>query len=185
MRKSLIFLVAVTLGFLFLFHVTGSRGEAPGSCEARAVLDDRYFKVALDRINRARKTIDLMMFELVYYPGKHGPTNRLIEALASARNRGVRVRVIMEGGESYLGSRFTRKVTRTQRILSDLGIDVHYDRDGQTMHSKLLIIDSLWVLVGSTNWSYYSLTRNREANVLIRSKDLALSFTRYFENTWR
>ncbi len=185
MRKPLIFILAVTVAFLLLFYITSKKENASGPCEVQAVVDDQYFKVALQKIRNARKTIDLMMFELVYYPGKHGPSNRLIEALANARKKGVRVRVLMEGGERFLGRKFTEKVFRTTRILQEFGISVHYDRDGETMHSKLMIVDSLWVLVGSTNWSYYSLTKNRETNVLIKSKDLALEFIHYFEKSWR
>ncbi len=185
MRKYAVFLLAIVVSFLILFYLSGKKETVTGPCEARAVVDDEYFRVAIDRILNARKTIDLMMFELVYYPGKHGPSNKLIEALASAKRKGVRVRVLLEGGERFLGKRFAEKVFRTSRLLKDLGIDHHFDRDGETMHAKLMIVDSLWILLGSTNWSYYSLTKNHEANVLIKSRSLALDFINYFEKQWR
>ncbi|MGZ3514232.1 MAG: phospholipase D-like domain-containing protein, partial [Thermodesulfobacteriota bacterium] len=35
-------------------------------------------------------------------------------------------------------------------------------------------------LLGSTNWTYYALTNNNEASVLIRSKGVARELVEYF-----
>ena len=43
-----------------------------------------------------------------------------------------------------------------------------------------MIVDGKLTLVGSTNWTYYALTNNNEASVLIRSKEVAKAFVDYF-----
>ncbi len=187
MRRYLFWGSIVTVFFLLLFLIAGRLGRnepVASNCTARAVLDNEYFPVALKEIRHAKKTIDLIMFELVYYPGRKGPSNQLINALIDAKKRGVRVRIIVEGGERFLGNRFVKKVRRTIDYIMPFGIDVHRDPGGKTTHSKLLIVDTTDVLVGSTNWSYYSLTNNHETNVLIHSRELAEEFTRYFSQIW-
>jgi phosphatidylserine/phosphatidylglycerophosphate/cardiolipin synthase-like enzyme len=49
----------------------------------------------------------------------------------------------------------------------------------------MMIIDSQIVLVGSTNWSHFSLDKNHEANILINSKELAKEYEKYFEEIWK
>ncbi len=187
MRRYLFWGSIVTVFFLLLFLIAGRLGRnepVASNCTARAVLDNEYFPVALKEIKHAKKTIDLMMFELVYYPGHKGPSNQLINALIDAKKRGVRVRIIVEGGERFLGNRFVRKVRRTIDYIMPFGIHIRRDSRGKTTHSKLLIVDTTDVLVGSTNWSYYSLAKNHETNVLIKSKALAKDFTQYFTKIW-
>ena len=188
MKKYILSFSLILLAFALLFIIAGKIGKprnlSYSDCSVRMVVDTDYFKVAGKEIENARKSIDLIMFELVYYPGKNGPSNRLLNGLIKARKRGVRVRVIMEGGERYLGPKFTRKVRRTADFLRFSGIMVRRDGNGQTTHAKLLIIDTTDVLVGSTNWSYYSLTKNHETNVLVKSRNLALQFTNYFDKLW-
>lgn len=187
MRKYLLWGSIITVVFLMLFLFAGRLGRketVSTNCTAKAVLDNEYFSVALNEIKHAKKTIDLMMFELVYYPGRKGPSNQLINALINAKKRGVKVRILIEGGERFLGNRFVRKVRRTIDYIEPFGIDIRRDPGGRTTHSKLLIVDTSNVLVGSTNWSYYSLTKNHETNVFISSKELAKEFTRYFSKIW-
>jgi phosphatidylserine/phosphatidylglycerophosphate/cardiolipin synthase-like enzyme len=47
------------------------------------------------------------------------------------------------------------------------------------MHCKLIIIDGKTVIVGSTNWSYYAIDKNREASVVIRDERIARIFEEY------
>ena len=186
MKKSLLLFLSIILVLLVLFFVAGKSENSSNTsdCSARMVVDNQYFSIASKEIDNARKSIDMIMFELVYYPGKHGPSNKLIDKLIKAEKRGVRVRIVMEGGEKYLGARFVRKVRRTADFLKISGISVKRDGGGRTTHAKLLIIDTTDVLIGSTNWSYYSLTKNRETNVLIKSRPFARDFTRYFDKVW-
>ena len=50
----------------------------------------------------------------------------------------------------------------------------------KTTHAKLMVVDGQLTLLGSTNWTYYALTSNNEASVLIRSQELARAIIDYF-----
>jgi len=41
------------------------------------------------------------------------------------------------------------------------------------------------VLIGSTNWSYYSFSKNHESNVIFDDKESAKKFEQYFERVWQ
>jgi len=58
-------------------------------------------------------------------------------------------------------------------FLTANGIPVYFESPSTYLHAKVAVIDKETVLLGSTNWSQISLTKNIETNVLIRSKDVA------------
>jgi phosphatidylserine/phosphatidylglycerophosphate/cardiolipin synthase-like enzyme len=64
--------------------------------------------------------------------------------------------------------------------LSDGGVNVIYDALTKTTHAKWMVADGEYTLLGSTNWTYYALTSNNEASVLIRSKEVAKELVDYF-----
>jgi phosphatidylserine/phosphatidylglycerophosphate/cardiolipin synthase-like enzyme len=45
-----------------------------------------------------------------------------------------------------------------------------------------MVIDGSVVLVGSMNWSEYALHKNREASVIIYSKEVAAEFEKIFDS---
>ncbi len=149
----------------------------------RPVVNGEYFTVADSLINAGQKSIRLVMFEISYYADKkNSRTNRLIQDLISARKRGVNVKVLMEGGEQFLGERFKRESHEVFDILKKGHINVRADCPDITTHAKMLIVDDN-VLLGSTNWTYFALNRNNEINVLITGK--TDSFKIIFDNLFK
>jgi phosphatidylserine/phosphatidylglycerophosphate/cardiolipin synthase-like enzyme len=67
------------------------------------------------------------------------------------------------------------------RYLINNGIDVSWAEGFHVTHSKFMIVDGEIVIVGSTNWSENSMKYNREASVVVYSKDLSSSFERIFD----
>ena len=55
-----------------------------------------------------------------------------------------------------------------------------YDSPSKTTHTKLMVVDGKLSLLGSTNWTFYALTDNNEASVLVRSKEVARALMDYF-----
>jgi phosphatidylserine/phosphatidylglycerophosphate/cardiolipin synthase-like enzyme len=66
-------------------------------------------------------------------------------------------------------------------MLSKEGVEVIYDPLFVTTHAKLIIIDEKICLLGSTNWTYHSLTSNHEVGVLIESDEVARALGHYFD----
>jgi phosphatidylserine/phosphatidylglycerophosphate/cardiolipin synthase-like enzyme len=90
----------------------------------------------------------------------------------------VKVEVLLEVREGE--DRTAKRNRHTGKILSDGGVEVVYDSLSKTTHAKCMVVDGKLTLLGSTNWTYYALTSNNEASVLIRSKEVAKAFTDYF-----
>ncbi len=172
----------VILALLFLFPL--ALFYAPHSFslpaeDVQLVLNDQYFQVAKKIIQEAKHSIQVMIFEMGYYDEHpNSPSNLLVKELISAKKRGVKVAVILEAREGE--DRTTEQNRHTGTILSEGGVEVFYDSLLKTTHAKLMVVDGKWSLLGSTNWTYYALTDNNEASVLIRSKEVAKGLADYF-----
>jgi phosphatidylserine/phosphatidylglycerophosphate/cardiolipin synthase-like enzyme len=147
--------------------------------DVQLVMDGQYFQVAKKMIQEAKHSIQVMMFEMGYYDQHpNTPSNLLIKELIDARKRGVKVEVILEVKEGE--DRTTKRNRHTGKILSEGGVEVIYDSPSKTTHAKLMVADGQLTLLGSTNWTYYALTNNNEASVLVRSKEVAQALKDYF-----
>jgi len=147
--------------------------------DVQLVTDAQYFQVAKKMIEEAKHSIQVMMFEMGYYDqNPNTPSNLLIRELINAKKRGVKVEVLLEVREGE--DRTTKRNRHTGRILSAGGVEVIYDSPIKTTHAKCMVVDGKLNLLGSTNWTYYALTSNHEASVLIRSKEMAKAIADYF-----
>jgi phosphatidylserine/phosphatidylglycerophosphate/cardiolipin synthase-like enzyme len=147
--------------------------------DVQLVTDVQYFEVAKKLIHEAKYSIQVMMFEMGYYDKyPNTPSNLLIKELMNATKRGVKVEVILEVKEGE--DRTTKRNRHTGKVLSEGGVEVIYDPLSKTTHAKLMVVDGQLSLLGSTNWTYYALTSNNEASVLIRSQELARAIIDYF-----
>ncbi|HMK51068.1 MAG TPA: phospholipase D-like domain-containing protein [Thermodesulfobacteriota bacterium] len=147
--------------------------------DVQLVMDAQYFEVAKKLIQEAKHSIQVMMFEMGYYDRyPNTPSNLLIKELMNATKRGVKVEVILEVKEGE--DRTTKRNRHTGKILSEGGVEVIYDPLFKTTHAKFIVVDGRLTLLGSTNWTYYALTSNNEASVLVRSKEVAQATMDYF-----
>ncbi len=164
--------------FLFAFYPALSLGF-PAE-DVQLVTDGEYFQVAKKMIREAKASIHVMMFEMGYYDRyPNTPSNLLIKELMAARKRGVKVTVILEVKKGR--DRAAERNRNTGKILSKEGVEVVYDPLSKTTHAKLMVVDRLLTLLGSTNWTYYALTNNHEVSALIRSKEMAKQVIDYFD----
>jgi len=172
--------IIVSILFFFLlstFHLPLSY-SLPTE-DVQLVTDAQYFPVAKKMIQEAKRSIQVIMFEMGYYDEYPStPSNLLIKELIAAKKRGVKVEVILEVREG--GDRTTERNRHTGKILSGGGVEVTYDSLSKTTHAKGIVVDDLLTLLGSTNWTYHALTENHEVSVLIRSKEVAKELIDYF-----
>ena len=95
------------------------------------------------------------------------------------------VKVILEQGESVSGGWFgSKKIQpeqheRVVQFLEQHGVPYVLDAPDISTHAKLIVIDELYTVVGSTNWSYSAITKNHETAVIIRSRQVAKSYIEY------
>jgi len=97
----------------------------------------------------------------------------LADALVNAKDRGVRVIVIVErNNENVTGSQVG--------YLRSRGVEVVLDENPYLMHHKFAIIDGEFVIVGSYNWSLAAENRNDESLMVIRDRAIASEFEEEF-----
>lgn len=115
---------------------------------------------------------------------KKSPVNELVNELASAHQRGVKIKVILDQNVIWTGKNEIRKKDVKNEALfmrlKKLGIEVYYDNLFTVTHSKAIVIDEETVILGSTNWTESSLRNNQEAACLVKSKALAKEFLSNF-----
>ncbi|MEO5695152.1 MAG: phospholipase D-like domain-containing protein [Usitatibacter sp.] len=112
----------------------------------------------------ATRSIDLSMAYFV-------PDDLALEALEAALKRGVKVRIIMPG--PITDAKPVRSASRALwgRIL-EAGAEI-YEYQPTMYHCKILVVDGLWVSVGSTNFDNRSFRLNDEANLNVMDADFA------------
>ncbi len=122
-------------------------------------------------VESANESVDVELYQFSYTP--------LMDALVAAKERGVRVRVILEprlDGKDNLNA---------MARLKGEGVDARWATlEFALTHSKTAVIDGKEVLVGSQNWSYNAMLRNRESAVVVVSSEVAGEFEGVFEEDW-
>lgn len=123
-------------------------------------------------IAAAGATIDLAASYFV-------PDKLLIEALIAARGRNVRVRILLPGPHiDALAVKIASKADWGE--LLHAGAEIHVYQPTM-LHTKLLVIDTEFVSVGSTNFDIRSIRLNDEASLNVYSRDFATQMTAAFE----
>lgn len=173
--------------------LTGTRiflcsANEPYQATVEDLSGNKYFPAVKEALKDAKSSIYMAMYFVGFNPNnKESQIYALVEELVSAHKRGVKLKVILDQGIDFSGGeRGVRRWEREQRnaslfaYLKQQGIDVYYDSLSTITHAKAIVIDEETVIVGSTNWSESSLQKNWETSCLIRSKELAQQFLKYF-----
>ena len=147
------------------------------------LVDEGYFPTVHKAFTNARKSIICVMYIAKLDKGhKGGYEYQLVIDLINAHKRGVEVLVIFDQNVKFWEKGNKKEIERKSEYAYDLllsaGVPVFYDNKNRVTHSKVVVIDKYITIVGSTNWTYSALKKNHEASVMIRSRDVALTFER-------
>jgi cardiolipin synthase len=108
------------------------------------------------------------------------PDRSLRKAFVEAAGRGVKIDIIVPG--SHTDQRWVRLVSRRKyNELLRAAIRIHEYRAGM-IHAKVLSVDDLWVVLGTTNFDNRSFEHNDEVNVAIRDEDIAARLAKDFDH---
>jgi cardiolipin synthase len=108
------------------------------------------------------------------------PDKSLRQAFITSAQRGVKIDIIVPG--SHTDQRWVRLVSRRKyNELLRAGIRIYEYRAGMT-HAKVLNVDDLWVVLGTTNFDNRSFEHNDEVNLAIRDEELSARLTTDFVN---
>ncbi|HEX3844138.1 MAG TPA: phospholipase D-like domain-containing protein [Steroidobacteraceae bacterium] len=132
-----------------------------GSSPAR--LATRYYVSVLTAIRSAQSSIWMTAAYFV-------PTPQEMRALRAAARRGVDVRILLPS-HSDVGATLAVQRSYYPRLLA-AGIKV-YERSDGIVHSKSMVVDDVWSLVGSSNFDQRSILFNDEVDVVVLGKTTA------------
>ena len=123
-------------------------------------------------ITAAARSIDLSSAYFV-------PDALTLQTLIDAAKRGVRIRVITPG--EHVDAETVRRASRAKwGDLLQAGVQI-FEYQPTMYHCKVMIVDGLWVSVGSTNFDNRSFALNDEANLNILDAAFARQQIEIFE----
>jgi cardiolipin synthase A/B len=125
----------------------------------------------VEAVARARQRVELIT--PYFYPGR-----AFRRALVHAAQRGVRVRLLLQGKIDYRFAALAAQVLYDE--LRSQGVFI-YEYTPAFLHAKVAVVDDDWATVGSSNIDPLSLLLNLEANVIVRDADFARELSRRFD----
>ena len=143
----------------------------------RAGLDAHLVARLAAFLDDAHDSIDCAIYDL-----RHP---RILDALASAVARGVRVRIAYDGGKEHAGGMSADpKPSGTETALANAGLLPHatavHERGRHLMHDKFVLRDERDLWVGSANFTVGGLELQDNTCLTISSRDLVTHFATTF-----
>lgn len=124
----------------------------------------------VELIKNAKKYIYIPTFLITH-------TN-ISNELIKAKNRGIDVRIILDANNVY--SRNTKHA-----ILRSSGIPLKIENYAGKMHSKTMIIDDEYIILGSMNFSNSGENKNDENMLVIHNQQFAKNYKNFFLYLWQ
>jgi phosphatidylserine/phosphatidylglycerophosphate/cardiolipin synthase-like enzyme len=161
------------LFFLFFFPWALQESLAIGG-EAETIFSpgEGIKEIILRELGAATSTLDLAIHEIT--------SLEIAQALAKARQRGVKVRVIADSRQANMR---TSKVTYL--IQQGILVKVLGGKEKGIMNHRFALLDGDRVLTGSFDWSEASLKWNYENIVIIHEREAVAAYQKEFDRLWR
>ena len=151
-----------------------------------APINDSQYIYFIDRLMKeAKESIRIVMFFMRSEPEIKYPTDTLFATIVEAKERGVKVQVILDKdveGDVYK-SRLINKNAYDFFVKNN--IDVTYDNPEELTHSKMVIVDGKHVVIGSHNWTAGSFYVYDDKSVYIQSDEFGEKATEKFQKLWK
>lgn len=138
----------------------------------QAIIGAEYPDKVIPLIDDARKNIDIISYDWRWYKDQPGhAVQRVNIALVNAHKRGVFIRALLNKADLV-------------PLLNGIGIKAKTLRDHRTLHSKMLIIDSRLLVIGSHNITRNAFSHNVEASAVVELGPEDTRFATFFENLY-
>ena len=103
---------------------------------------------------------------------------RIVDDLIDAKNRGVDVKIILDGS-------FVRDGYAPHEKLREAGVPVKIENWRSKLHSKNAIFDGKIATLGSTNWTSTAELVNDENMIIVYDEKVAKEVERNFQRMWK
>jgi len=160
--------------FFFLLFLLWVLQESPAIGEMETIFspEGRIRESILKELGSATSTVDLAIHEIT--------SLEMAQALAKARQRGVKVRVIADSKQANIR---TSKITYL--IQQGILVKVLGGKEKGVMNHRFVILDGDRVLTGSFDWSEASLKWNYENILIIHESEAVAAYQGEFDRLWR
>lgn len=145
-------------------------------------LDNKDFSIFFSPKDKSLKSIIPIIDnsqKYIYIPAFLVTHKELTNSLINAKNRGVSVKIILDATNTHPGSHSKMNLLRSS------GIQVKTENYAGKLHSKSMVIDDLYTIIGSMNFSRSGEDENDENLIIIKDKDIALFYRTFFEYLWK
>jgi cardiolipin synthase len=141
-----------------------------GSTPDKAI--PRYYVTLLSAIRNAEKSVFLSAAYFV-------PTDQEMDDLTDAARRGVDVRLLLPDKSD---SETSVAIAHSHyEDLLDAGVKI-YETHGLVLHSKTVVVDGVWSVIGSSNFDHRSVLFNDEVDAVVLGSDTAQELEQMFED---
>lgn len=130
---------------------------------------DKTTNRIIELIKNSKKTVYIPTFLITHA----GISNELIKA----HKRGVDVKVIMDANNVYTKN-------SKHELLRKNGIPLKVENYAGKLHSKTMIIDEKYLILGSMNFSNSGENKNDENTLIIENPQLAHNYQTFFKYLW-
>lgn len=113
----------------------------------------------------------------IYVPTFLITHTEISKELIAAHKRGIDIKILMDANNVYT------KNTKHQ-VLRENGIPVKIENYAGKLHSKTMIIDDKYIIMGSMNFSNSGENKNDENTIIITNPRLAQSYKNFFNYLW-
>lgn len=124
-------------------------------------------------IDAAEKNLDIAIYSITL--------KEMPEALVRARDRGVKIRMIIDQFHVY-----PRPGTQIKKLI-EAGINIRTlrgERSYGVMHNKITIVDKQMVITGSYNWTFGATFYNHENQIVTTHPIYTGGYNKYFSWMW-
>jgi phosphatidylserine/phosphatidylglycerophosphate/cardiolipin synthase-like enzyme len=134
-----------------------------------------FENIDVDLVGRATVRVDMTAYVL--------SDARVIDALAAAARRGVRVRLYLDPEQN--AGRANAADAKLGALLRTPNVEARIKSSaGDLMHLKSYAVDGRWLRSGSANFSFSGEARQDNDIVVLDSVELAGAYVRRFEEIW-
>lgn len=160
--------------FFSLLFLLSALQESPAIGEIETIFSPggRIKESILKELESTTSTVDLAIHEIT--------SLEMAQALAKARQRGVKVRVIADSKQANIR---TSKITYL--IQQGILVKVLGGKEKGVMNHRFAILDGDRVLTGSFDWSEASLKWNYENILIVHGSEAVAAYQNEFDRLWR
>lgn len=147
----------------------------------RFKLGDTELEVYFSPANKSsRRVIELInnTKDYIYIPTFLITHKDITAALINAKSRGVNVKIIMDANATN-----TRNIKYKE--LRAAGIELKFENYAGKLHSKTMIIDDCYIVMGSMNFSNSGENKNDENMLVISNASFASEYKKFFLYLWK